>query len=100
MDHFGGCDCRSKRPSPPHARGWTIAGVVIVVLNVPLPRTRGDGPLPCISLMPLLSSAPHARGWTRLGVPTEALEALSPARAGMDPWADRQGFRAEALPRT
>ncbi len=110
----------SKRPPcSPHARGWSLPGVVLHVRGVLLParagmvppsgrfsarsmtapRTRGDGPEYRDAVAKNDLCSPHARGWSHPRRPRRLTSALLPARAGMVP-APRRGCRSvHAAPR-
>src|SRR5690606_18737342 len=110
----------NRRYSPPHARGWTLhdAGVITYVRlsparagmdlwsdlrisePLPLPRTHGDGPALLRFHQKTLGSPPHARGWTAQFPERTHCDALSPARAGMDPPPSTARPCTTPLPRT
>ena len=92
---------------PPHARGWTCrpcphlqprwvsparAGMDLPALPalststaaMGFPRTRGDGPAGPVHIYSGDGFPPHARGWTVVTRARQAIERVSPARAGMD----------------
>ena len=105
---------------PPHARGWTPLRYVEVVsvivspvragmdpalsvndyLDIRFPRTRGDGPAIQARTSEYLEFPPHARGWTlEVGAIAGRL-LVSPARAGMDPYAAVSMNQMTSFPRT
>ena len=47
-----------------------------------LPRARGDGPCPLVSVRAQFRAAPRARGWTPAGEPTWPKRDIHPAPAG------------------
>ncbi len=68
-----------------------------------LPRTRGDGPPPALSVAMPHTAPPHPRGWTLLGSHAGRLRLRlrgSPAPAGMDPTNSAGRSCAKGLPRT
>ncbi len=106
--------------SPPHPRGSTVsdlgkpfreivspapAGIDLLwplsyFLRVRLPRTRGDRPLRSGSGIPVGWSPPHPRGSTGAGKRHEAFALVSPAPAGIDPFAASRISQSQRLPRT
>ena len=64
------------------------------------PRTSGDGPW--LVMVGLLSAMfpPHERGWTCSIDSTMIRVLVSPARAGMDPWASNSPGPYRGFPRT
>ena len=76
---------------PPGPRGRTRAR---------LPRTRGDGPDTCCSIIHRATASPHTRGWTLRAARAGPRRGGFPAHAGMDP--SRVGVAGvlSRLPRT
>ena len=65
-----------------------------------LPRTRGDGPAACQTLMSSRRASPHTRGWTHDDVMCAAVLQGFPAHAGMDPVMSVGEIARYGLPRT
>ncbi len=94
---------RTRRCSP-HARGWTVPEIDVVLPpgvfpacagmdrlrlhagadDVGVPRMRGDGPALASASVSLLPCSPHARGWTERHSTGPHHRLVFPACAGMD----------------
>ena len=104
----------------PHTRGWTPLDLGAGTLRsgfpahagmdrwpprratrTPgLPRTRGDGPPPCMRTVTTVGASPHTRGWT-VGRQDQLPNAAGfPAHAGMDPTSGTRLRSWWGLPRT
>ena len=117
---FATARCHADRSVSPHTRGWTSAVAVppvdhggfpahagmdhvdqtSPVMRSRFPRTRGDGPRPCLFHQSIMAVSPHTRGWTLLRA-ARAREARGfPAHAGMDPRRATRRRTARWFPRT
>ena len=117
---WGGVKVRRRFTAPPHTRGWTPLAVRsrLSARGSPahagmdpsarttqptqrrLPRTRGDGPDPAMTIVVSGMAPPHTRGWTPIFLVFPAIFGGSPAHAGMDPLSMRCRVGNKGLPRT
>ena len=104
----------------PHPRGWTRVGLVgrrgEVGFPAPagmdpgsgasgecpprIPRTRGDGPRPSVSVSASFRDSPHPRGWTPADDGRLGFALGFPAPAGMDRHGDFRHAPPPRIPRT
>ncbi len=103
----------------PRERGWTVTGLtdeigtgvfparagmdlwasLAVTLSVCVPRASGDGPLANGAHRMRLQCSPRERGWTRWFPAPFPNVLVFPARAGMDPKANRRKRGRHGVPR-
>ncbi len=115
-----GHGCGARGEDSPHTRGWTHANKERLVeeagfpahagmdragtrgrcARARIPRTRGDGPLSGVCVLPDGSDSPHTRGWTSITADSASPTWGFPAHAGMDPLAVTRADRPRRIPRT
>ncbi len=94
-----GFECEIEHGSPAHA-GMDPRSSSTGFEGEWLPRSRGDGPAAYRAAYPERLAPPLTRGWTPRVAAAGAVDAGSPAHAGMDPFGRFVVARRKRLPRS